>query len=88
MATTYSWDMNTRAIVLSSFFWGYICSQILGALLAQRYGGVVVLGCATFFWSLLTCATPRAAVGHHLVLAPPTRCRCSWNSSQLLCPPL
>jgi hypothetical protein len=70
MASTYGWDMQTRAAVLSSFFWGYLCSQVLGALLAQRYGGVVVLGWATFFWSVFTCATPLAAVSRPRPNAP------------------
>ena len=46
MKTSFGWSMATQAIVLSSFFWGYICSQVVGALLAQRYGGKAVLGAA------------------------------------------
>lgn len=43
-----------------------------GALLAQRYGGKVVLGSAGLAWSVLTCLTPLAAsVG----LAPLIACR-------------
>ena len=35
-----------------------ICSQVTGALLAQRYGGKIVLGSAGLAWSVLTCLTP------------------------------
>lgn len=49
-----------------------ICSQVTGALLAQRYGGKVVLGSAGLAWSILTCLTPAAA---SLGLAPMIMCR-------------
>lgn len=49
-----------------------ICSQVTGALLAQRYGGKVVLGRAGLAWSLLTCLTPPAA---SLGLPPLIACR-------------
>ncbi len=34
-------DEQLTAVVLSSFYWGYILSQIPGSVLAQRYGGKV-----------------------------------------------
>lgn len=49
-----------------------ICSQVTGALLAQRYGGKVVLGSAGLAWSVLTCLTPPAA---SFGLAPLIACR-------------
>ena len=61
MSRVFEWDMRTQSVVLSCFFWGYLCSQVVGALLAQRYGGKLVLGAATFAWSVLTCLTPAAA---------------------------
>lgn len=36
------WDPSVKGVALSSFFWGYICTQILGALLANRFGGKVI----------------------------------------------
>ena len=49
-----------------------ICSQVTGALLAQRYGGKVVLGSAGLAWSVLTCLTPLSA---SLGLVPLIACR-------------
>jgi ACS family sodium-dependent inorganic phosphate cotransporter len=49
-----------------------ICSQVTGALLAQRYGGKIVLGSAGLAWSVLTCLTPLAA---SLGMAPLITCR-------------
>eukprot|EP01052_Picozoa_sp_SAG31_P053269 SAG31_NODE_13569_length_860_cov_1.873850_1_plen_162_part_01 len=61
MAAAHGWSLKTQALVMSSFFWGYICSQVFGALLAQRYGGKLVLGTAGLAWSALTVLTPVAA---------------------------
>jgi ACS family sodium-dependent inorganic phosphate cotransporter len=61
MTVTFGWSLGTQAVVLSCFFWGYICSQVVGALLAQRYGGKLVLGSAGLAWSALTVLTPAAA---------------------------
>ncbi|CAH2096596.1 unnamed protein product [Euphydryas editha] len=41
--TVYEWDKQTQAVILSSFFWGYIVMQIPGGLLAKRYGGKPVV---------------------------------------------
>ena len=44
MAEEFKWDQTTKGIVLSSFFYGYLATQVLGGWLADRYGGKVVLG--------------------------------------------
>ena len=79
MKTSFGWSMATQAIVLSSFFWGYICSQVVGALLAQRYGGKAVLGAAGLTWSVLTCLTPLAAAAG---MAPLLLCRVGLGVSE------
>jgi len=58
MSKDLDWDLNQRAIVLSSFFYGYVCSQIPSAYMARIYGGHVILGVAAFCWSLSTIAVP------------------------------
>jgi sugar phosphate permease len=58
IAEEYEWDDPTRGLVLSSFFWGYIFTQIPGGYLAQKYGGKVVLGTGVMFASLFTIVTP------------------------------
>lgn len=63
------------AQVLSSFFWGYIFTQFLGARLSAQYGGQRVLLWALCGWSTMTIATPglcrtsvqAAAVGRALL---------------------
>lgn len=47
----YDWSQEQQGIILSSFYWGYVITQIPGALLSQRFGGKPV-----FFWSILLSA--------------------------------
>lgn len=57
----YDWDDSTQGVILSSFFWGYIISQVPASQLAQRYGAkslVLVAGASCAF---LTVITPWAA---------------------------
>lgn len=61
MAASFSWTSLDMGLVHSSFFVGYLSTQILGGVLAIKYGGKQVLGTAVLFWSLATCLTPWAA---------------------------
>jgi ACS family sodium-dependent inorganic phosphate cotransporter len=61
MADEFGWDQTTRGIVLSSFFYGYLATQVLGGWLADRFGGKIVLGLGVVWWSVFTLLTPPAA---------------------------
>ena len=61
MAEEFGWDQSTQGLVLSSFFVGYLLTQIAGGWLADRFGGKVVLGFGVVFWSAFTIITPAAA---------------------------
>ena len=61
MATEMSWDAETQGRVLSSFFLGYLLTQVLGGWLADRFGGKAILGYGVILWSLFTFITPPAA---------------------------
>ena len=63
MASDYNWSPEQQGRVLSSFFVGYLLTQVAGGWLAGRYGGKVVLGGGVIFWSLFTILTPVAAAG-------------------------
>jgi len=54
----FNWDENEQGIVLGSFFYGYVLTQIPGGLLAQRYGGKRLLLFGIFWTALLTIFTP------------------------------
>ena len=61
MAEEFGWDQSTRGLILSSFFLGYLLTQIAGGWLADRFGGKAVLGFGVVFWSAFTIITPPAA---------------------------
>ncbi len=63
MSADFGWDAEEQGLVLSSFFLGYLLTQVVGGWLAERYGGKVVLAGGVIFWSLSTILTPIAAAG-------------------------
>ena len=62
MADDMGWQPEQQGMVLSSFFLGYLLTQVLGGRLADRHGGKLVLGVAVLVWSLFTFVTPVAAM--------------------------
>ena len=48
------WSKTEVGTVLSSFFWGYTLTQILGGYLSDRFGSERVLFGAGLGWGLLT----------------------------------
>lgn len=61
MAGQFGWDASRQGLVLSAFFAGYLCTQLLGGALADRHGGQRVLAAGVAAWSITTCLTPQAA---------------------------
>ncbi|XP_034255643.1 putative inorganic phosphate cotransporter isoform X2 [Thrips palmi] len=57
----YGWDQTQRGLVLSSFFWGYVVTQVPAGMLAQRFGPKQFLMAGVVGCSLLTILTPLAA---------------------------
>lgn len=62
MAKHFGWTDTERGIVLSSFFIGYLVTQVMGGSLAARFGGKAVLGFGVLWWSLFTLLTPLSAM--------------------------
>jgi ACS family sodium-dependent inorganic phosphate cotransporter len=62
MQKDLGWSDSDKGLVLSSFFMGYLVMQILGGLLANRFGGRNVFLWAVLLWSLFTVLTPMAAL--------------------------
>ena len=61
MAADLGWSETLKGFILSSFFIGYLITQVPGGWLANRYGGKLVLGIAVLWWSIFTIITPPAA---------------------------
>jgi ACS family sodium-dependent inorganic phosphate cotransporter len=61
MGDEYEWSAKTRGTVLGAFFFGYICTQIIGGWLSDNlYGGGPVLLVGMVLWSVLLLLTPPA----------------------------
>jgi ACS family sodium-dependent inorganic phosphate cotransporter len=38
----FPWDSKQKGYILSSFFYGYLCTQVIGGIVAQKIGGNLV----------------------------------------------
>ncbi|KAI3956721.1 hypothetical protein MKW92_050946 [Papaver armeniacum] len=56
-------DQSTKGIILSTFYYGYACSQVPGGWAAQRIGGRRVLLFSFILWSLTCFMLARLLVG-------------------------
>lgn len=68
MAEQFGWSDTERGLVMSSFFAGYMVTQVLGGWLAQKLGGKAVLGFGVLWWSLFTMLTPLSVLTSFPVL--------------------
>uniref|UniRef100_T1J429 Major facilitator superfamily (MFS) profile domain-containing protein n=1 Tax=Strigamia maritima TaxID=126957 RepID=T1J429_STRMM len=68
MSEEFSWTLHGQGWILSSFAFGYLTSQIIGASAASKIGGKSVLTSAVFLWSLSTLLTPLVASSVYLLV--------------------
>ncbi|KAM6164106.1 voltage-gated purine nucleotide uniporter SLC17A9 [Rhynchocyon petersi] len=61
MSQDFGWSKKEAGLVLSSFFWGYCLTQVVGGHLGDRIGGDKVILLSAFAWGLITAATPLLA---------------------------
>ncbi|XP_053664689.1 solute carrier family 17 member 9 [Anopheles marshallii] len=54
VAAERKWSKTDSGTVLSSFFWGYTLTQVLGGYLSDKFGGQKVILLAAIGWSLIT----------------------------------
>lgn len=57
----FNWSSQTQGIVLSSFFYGYIVTQLPGGCLALKFGGKNLFGLGILSTAVFTLLTPVAA---------------------------
>lgn len=57
----FHWNERTKSAILSSFFWGYVFTQIPAGQLAQRFGPKILLLLSIAICSLLALLTPFCA---------------------------
>ncbi|XP_065369042.1 putative inorganic phosphate cotransporter [Calliphora vicina] len=58
---SFNWSEKNKSLLLSSFFWGYVITQVPAGQLARKFGGKVMLLVGVFVCSLLTVLTPICA---------------------------
>lgn len=58
IAAERRWSKSNSGTILSSFFWGYCFTQILGGYLSDRYGGQRVILFSSIVWSVITIIMP------------------------------
>lgn len=71
VASELKWSKTDSGTVLSSFFWGYTLTQVLGGYFSDKIGGQRVIFFAAIGWSLITFWMP------NILLAAPK----SWTYS-------
>ncbi|CAG8505925.1 9576_t:CDS:2 [Cetraspora pellucida] len=84
----FGWPFAKQGLVLSSFFVGYIVTQVLGGTLADKFGSKQVLGGgeknAAACWTIFTLLTPGAAKSGFIYLI---LCRICLGIGEGLCLP-
>jgi sugar phosphate permease len=58
MALEFNWNENELGYVLSSFYWGYAFGQIPSILLAEKFGGSIILGTSVMMSAALNLLIP------------------------------
>ncbi|XP_026676997.1 sialin [Diaphorina citri] len=61
----FDWDTTTQGAILSSFYWCYILSQVVGGVLTQRFGTKTVFGFSQLVTAICSLLIPQAAVLHY-----------------------
>ncbi|KAL6258331.1 hypothetical protein P5V15_010417 [Pogonomyrmex californicus] len=57
----FRWSMPVKQLILSSFFWGYTCTQLPASIIAQRWTAQGLLSMTLIVSGLLTLSIPFAA---------------------------
>ncbi|XP_067665281.1 sialin-like [Haliotis asinina] len=57
----FNWDEQTQGLILGSFFYGYITTQVPGGYLALKFGAKRLYGFGILCTAILTLLTPLAA---------------------------
>lgn len=54
----YTWSTELQGVILGAFFYGYILTQVPGGMLADKYGGKMLVGLSILVSSILTLLSP------------------------------
>ncbi|GFS61402.1 hypothetical protein NPIL_404482, partial [Nephila pilipes] len=59
--TNYNWDPETQGFILSSFYYGYVATQLPGGILCERLGSKWLFGGGILITTSLYLFVPLAA---------------------------
>ena len=71
LAGNFDWSQTDQSLVLGSFFYGYVTSQLFGGIMIERFGAKRVFGVGTFIESFLALCSPTIAktgIGPYIAL--------------------
>ncbi|KAK4874653.1 hypothetical protein RN001_014013 [Aquatica leii] len=54
----YNWNEEIQGIILSSFYLGYVATQVPGGIIAEKFGGKYTMGLSIFLTAIFTLLTP------------------------------
>ncbi|XP_053609606.1 putative inorganic phosphate cotransporter [Plodia interpunctella] len=57
----FNWTAEQQSIILGSFFYGYVLTQIPGGRIAEKFGGKLVYGVGVLLTAIFTILSPIAA---------------------------
>ncbi|GFR24461.1 hypothetical protein TNCT_577231 [Trichonephila clavata] len=57
----YNWDSKDQGIILGSFFYGYLATQLPGGILAEKFGAKWLYGGGVLVTAIFSLLTPLAA---------------------------
>lgn len=57
----FDWDSRQQGLILASFSFGYVATQLIGGILAEMYGAKWIFGGCIFVCALLDFLVPVAA---------------------------
>ncbi|XP_055688605.1 sialin-like [Lutzomyia longipalpis] len=60
----FEWNSKQQGLILSSFFYGYIATQVVSGYFSSRFGGHLIIGISLLGTSILSVLIPLAAQTH------------------------
>ncbi|XP_078491656.1 sialin isoform X2 [Ciona intestinalis] len=57
----FGWSSSQEGLFLGAYFYGYVCTNIMGGWLGRKFGFPIVFGLPIFISAILSIATPIAA---------------------------
>ncbi|XP_037814009.1 sialin isoform X1 [Lucilia sericata] len=68
LCSYYDWSSPIQSIILSSFFWCYVLSQVAGGIATQYFGTKRVFGWSQFATALCSLCMPICADWHYMLV--------------------